>query len=91
MSNYCHYSDLPSVEAYRKPEVPASITEIEIDYIIEMAWEGRSPFDTIKIHFGLNEQSVRDLMRKELKTSSYNRWVARVEKSKDSPVFRNLI
>lgn len=80
MNNYCHYSDLPSVEAYKKPEVPKVITPVEIDYIIEMAWESRTPFDNIKIHFGLNEQSVRELMRKELKTSSYNRWKSRLEK-----------
>jgi uncharacterized protein (TIGR03643 family) len=80
MSNYCHYSDLPSVEAYRKTEVPASITEAEIDCIIEMAWENRTPFDTIKLHFGLNEQKVRELMLKELKSSSYNRWIKRLEK-----------
>jgi len=73
INNYCHYSDLPSVEAYRKPEVPLTITAVEIDYIIEMAWEGRSPFDTIKLHFGLNEQNVRDLMHTELKDSSYIR------------------
>lgn len=79
INNYCHYNDLPSVEADRKPEVPKTITAVEIDHIIEMAWEGRSPFDTIKIHFGWNEQSVRDLMCKELKTSSYNRWIERVE------------
>ena len=52
----------------------------DIDRIIEMAWEGRSPFDNIKLHFGLDEQNVRDLMLKELKTSSYNRWIKRLEK-----------
>jgi len=45
-----------------------------------MAWEGRSPFDTIKLHFGLNEQNVRDLMHTELKDSSYIRWIKRIEK-----------
>jgi len=85
IDNYCHYSDLPSVEAYRKPEAPASptlLTEEEIDRIIEMAWEDRTPFEAIKIQFGLNEQGVRNLMRKELKASSYRRWRERVESCK---------
>jgi hypothetical protein len=28
-------------------------TDIEIDRIIEMAWEDRTPFDAIKFQFGL--------------------------------------
>ena len=85
IDNYCYYSDLPSVEAYRKPEAPAAstqLTEVDIDRIIEMAWEDRTPFDAIKIQFGLNEQAVRNLMRKELKASSYRRWRERVESCK---------
>ena len=50
--------------------------------IIEMAWEDRTPFDAIKAQFGLNEQAVRNLMKKELKFSSYRLWRARVESSK---------
>jgi uncharacterized protein (TIGR03643 family) len=58
------------------------LSEFDVDRIIEMAWEDRTPFDVIKIQFGLNEQAVRNLMRKELKPSSYRRWRKRVEECK---------
>jgi uncharacterized protein (TIGR03643 family) len=77
----CHYSDLPSPWAYiheKKTEVE-SLNSMDIDRIIEMAWEDRTPFDAIKNQFGLNEQAVRNLMKKELKLSSYKRWRQRVE------------
>lgn len=48
------------------------------DRIIEMAWEDRTPFDAIEQQFGLSEQAVIELMRRELKRSSFNRWRTRV-------------
>ena len=77
----CHYSDLPSPMAYVKEKIeePKSLSESDIDRIIEMAWEDRTPFDAIKHQFGLNEQAVRNLMKKELKFSSYRLWRERVE------------
>lgn len=53
----------------------------EIDRIIEMAWEDRTPFDAIKAQFNLTESEVRALMRKQLKQSSYILWRKRVEES----------
>ena len=53
----------------------------EIDRIIEMAWEDRTPFDAIKAQFQLTESEVRALMRKTLKRSSYILWRKRVEES----------
>ncbi|MFN5182298.1 MAG: TIGR03643 family protein [Bacteroidota bacterium] len=50
----------------------------EIDRIIEMAWEDRTPFDAIKIQFGLTQGEVEKLMRKELKQASFKRWRKRV-------------
>jgi uncharacterized protein (TIGR03643 family) len=46
----------------------------DIDRIIEMAWEDRTSFESIKIQFGLSEADVIKLMRKELKRSSFNMW-----------------
>ncbi len=92
-SNYCHYSDLPSVEAYRKKDILNTervTSDAETDRIIEMAWEDRTPFDAIKMQFGLNEQAVRNLMRKELKASSYNRWRKRVEECKTKHAKKRL-
>ncbi len=54
------------------------MTESEIDRIIEMAWEDRTPFEAIKIQFGCTEADVIKLMRKELKESSFKRWRKRV-------------
>ena len=54
------------------------MTLIEIDRIIEMAWEDRTPFEAIEFQFGLTEAMVISLMRKELKRSSFNLWRKRV-------------
>ena len=51
----------------------------EIDRIIEMAWEDRTPFGAINTQFGLMESEVIVLMRKELKPSSWRRWRKRVQ------------
>lgn len=53
-------------------------TERELDRIIEMAWEDRTPFEAILFQFGLSEKDVIKLMRAELKTSSFKRWRKRV-------------
>lgn len=50
----------------------------QIDRIIEMAWEDRTPFEAIAYQFGLPEKDVIQLMRKELRRSSFNRWRKRV-------------
>lgn len=44
-----------------------------------MAWEDRTPFEALKIQFGLKESDVKALMRKNLKPSSYVIWRKRVE------------
>lgn len=79
--NYCYYSDLPSPMAYVKQpkNTQGALKEDEIDRIIEMAWEDRTPFDAIKQQFGLDEAKVKALMKRELKFSSYKRWRERVE------------
>ena len=50
----------------------------DIDRIIEMAWEDRTPFEAIKIQFGFSEANVIALMRRELNRSSFNLWRKRV-------------
>ncbi|MEY3152342.1 MAG: hypothetical protein RLZZ333_939, partial [Bacteroidota bacterium] len=42
------------------------LTTVEIDRIIEMAWEDRTPFEAIYAQFGVRESEVIQLMRKEL-------------------------
>ena len=55
------------------------LTTEDIDRIIEMAWEDRTPFDAIEMQFGLKEQKVIELMRREMKASSFRMWRARVQ------------
>ena len=50
----------------------------DIDRVIEMAWEDRTTFDSIEYQFGLKEQDVKQLMRENLKSSSYKLWRKRV-------------
>lgn len=54
------------------------MTDRELDRIIEMAWEDRTTFDAIKFQFGLKEQEVINLMRREMKPSSFKLWRKRV-------------
>ena len=50
----------------------------DIDRIIEMAWEDRTPFEAIKIQYNLSEKNVIQLMRSEMKESSFKMWRKRV-------------
>jgi uncharacterized protein (TIGR03643 family) len=51
---------------------------IDLDRIIEMAWEDRTPFEAIEVQFGLSESDTIKIMRAELKRSSFNLWRKRV-------------
>ena len=52
----------------------SELTTKDIDRIIEMAWEDRTPFEAIEFQFGLKEKEVIELMRKEMKSSSFKMW-----------------
>ncbi|MDX1350201.1 MAG: TIGR03643 family protein [Putridiphycobacter sp.] len=53
-------------------------SERELDRIIEMAWEDRTPFEAIYFQFGAPEKEVIKLMRNNLKNTSFKRWRKRV-------------
>ena len=53
-------------------------SESELNRIIEMAWEDRTPFEAISFQFKLLEKEVIQIMRKNLKESSFKRWRRRV-------------
>ena len=55
------------------------LNDLEKDRIIEMAWEDRTTFEAILLQFGLKEQEVIDLMRTEMKPSSFRMWRKRVQ------------
>jgi uncharacterized protein (TIGR03643 family) len=50
----------------------------ELDRVIEMAWEDRTPFEAIETQFGLAEKKVIKIMRRQLKASSFRLWRERV-------------
>ena len=55
------------------------LTEGDISYVIQMAWEDRTSFETIKDRVGLTEAEVISLMRAELKPKSFNLWRKRMK------------
>ena len=55
-----------------------SLSQSEIDRIIEMGWEDRTTFDDIRVQFGLLEKEVIALMKANLKRSSFLNWRKRV-------------
>lgn len=54
-------------------------TERELDRIIEMAWEDRTTFEAIEFQFGLKEEEVINIMRRQMKPSSFRMWRKRVQ------------
>jgi uncharacterized protein (TIGR03643 family) len=55
-----------------------AFTPAEIDRIIEMAWEDRTPFEAIYFQFGLNESGVEKMMRAHLSEKSFKMWRKRI-------------
>lgn len=52
--------------------------DADLSRVIEMAWEDRTPFEAIQREYGLNESAVIELMRQNLKSSSFKLWRKRV-------------
>lgn len=59
-----------------------ALTTADIDRLIEMAWEDRTPFEAIEFQFGLAEKEVINIMRTNMKRSSFNMWRKRVQRRK---------
>jgi uncharacterized protein (TIGR03643 family) len=55
------------------------LSKTDIDRIIEMAWEDRTPFEAIDAQFGLSLAQVIELMRREMKASSFKMWRKRTQ------------
>ncbi len=50
----------------------------QISLVIRLAWEDRTSFEEIKERAGLAERAVIDIMRRELKPSSFALWRKRM-------------
>tara|TARA_S200000501_G_scaffold261862_1_gene245777 strand:+ start:546 stop:806 length:261 start_codon:yes stop_codon:yes gene_type:complete len=69
-----------------------TISKSDISRIIEMAWEDRTTFDAIESQYGLKEQDVIEIMRSNLKLSSYKLWRKRVNGRKTKHLLkRNFV
>ena len=55
-----------------------ALTPEDIDRIIGMAWEDRTPFEAIEFQFGLKEKEVIELMRTHMKATSFRMWRKRM-------------
>lgn len=55
------------------------LSDRDVDRIVEMAWEDRTPFEAIEFQFGVPEKDVIQIMRKEMKRSSWRMWRKRVQ------------
>ena len=58
--------------------ITQQFTEAELDRIIEMAWEDRTPFSAIQFQFNISESETIKIMRLSLKRKSFNLWRKRV-------------
>ena len=56
-----------------------ALTPGDISAVIQMAWEDRTSFESIKERVGLSESDVVRLMRHELSPSSYQLWRMRMK------------
>lgn len=68
------------VSAASPPAEPFSVGELsaaDASRLIEMAWEDRTTFEAIQQQFGLKPGQVIEVMRRELKPSSFRMWRAR--------------
>ena len=70
-----------------------SLSQEQIDRVIEMAWEDRTPFEAIKFQFNLTEDNVITIMRREMKSKSFAMWRKRVQgrKTKHTKLRENSI
>ena len=59
-----------------------NLTNREVDRIIQMCWEDRTPFDAIFDQFKLTENQIISVMRNNLKKSSFVRWRKRIDNRK---------
>jgi uncharacterized protein (TIGR03643 family) len=85
----CEYSGLRSLasllqeqeerEAQRMQAGRSGFTGEELDRIIQMAWEDRTPFEAIATQFQLKEKDVIAVMRSHLQPSSFRLWRRRMK------------
>ena len=64
----------PTASSFMKPTYSSE----QVSMVIRYAWEDRTTFEEIEKRTGLVEKQVVELMRRELKPSSFRMWRKRV-------------
>jgi uncharacterized protein (TIGR03643 family) len=59
-------------------EIRRLLSPADLDRVVEMAWEDRTPFDAIEAQFSLVEAEVIALMKSEMHLNNWKKWRARV-------------
>lgn len=67
-----------------------NLSNEDINRIVEMAWEDRTPFEAIFFQYGLKENDVRKIMRTHMKEASFKMWRKRVKGRKTKHSFNSL-
>lgn len=55
------------------------LTAGDISAVIQMAWEDRTTFETIRERIGISESTIVKIMRAELKPDSFKLWRQRMK------------
>ncbi|NBC07572.1 MAG: TIGR03643 family protein [Bacteroidetes bacterium] len=78
-------------KSIKKILVEHELTERDLNRVVEMAWEDRTPFEAIEMQFGLKEAEVIRIMKHQMKLKSWKKWRARVQgrKTKHRRLRRN--
>ena len=63
------------------------LSDVDLSTIIEMALSDQISFSDIQLQYGLKEDQVKELMRKNLKKGSYRSWRKRVKAFSDRREF----
>ena len=62
-----------------KKTMSKQLTQIDISEIIRMALADDVSFEAINLQYGLSEDSVKRIMRKNITNNSYKHWRKRVK------------
>jgi|GEM_PF-289262 len=59
-------------------DTPKTINQENLDQVVQMAWEHRTPFDAITTQFGLSKAQTIEVMQRNLNPASFKAWRQRV-------------
>ena len=63
------------------------LSDVDLSAIIEMALSDQTSFSDIQLQYGLKEDQIKELMRKNLRKGSYRSWRKRVKTFSDRREF----